>query len=208
MDAPAPGTLYNPFLYGADTATLEKWLLIAVCVAGKVARPQEAKLNQLMAEQLRCYRRDKPPGHVEAPSPFELVRYAVSCHANLRQELEVVRMGQYTRIEKAFRKLAFGKLDLRTCTREDLVAIPGIGMKTASFFILFSRQNVRIACLDTHILAWLRENGHPTAPRSTPAGRAYGVWEAVFIEHCDRLERNIAELDFEIWKARNRGDKR
>jgi len=204
---PQSGTVYNPFLYNASIEQLQKYLLLAVVVAGKVARIQQEKLDQFLAEQARCYQRDKPPGCPVYPTPFDLVRYCIQFHNNLRQELELVRMGQYTRVEKAYRALVCKKLDLKTCSWDDLCEIPGIGMKTASFFILFSRRDARLACLDTHILAYLREYGYPDAPRSTPPPKTYLKWEAIFLARCDELFRNPAEFDFEVWKARNYGDK-
>jgi thermostable 8-oxoguanine DNA glycosylase len=117
-------------------------------------------------------------------------------------------MGQYTRIARAIhhlvRRVFAGTLDLRTCERDELMfAVPGIGRKTASFFILFSRPGVRdIACLDTHVLMFLRERKLARKiPTSTPQSRkSYLRLEAVFTRLCARLGRPVAEVDFDIWK--------
>lgn len=200
------GTCYNPFLYDATVAQLEKWLLTAVVVAGKQARTQQAKLDHFLEEQLKGWRRDFPKWN-PSPTPFELIRDYTMYLGRLRCELEYVRMGQYTRITNSFRELVRSGLDLRTCTREDLVRIPGIGMKSASFFILFSRRKAQVSCLDTHILQWMADQGWPDIPRATPPLRRYLELEARFIEYCHRHGRDIAEMDFSIWKARNHGDR-
>ena len=153
------------------------------------------------------------PSAMAAAAPFVLIRAVLQAsdlgEPGLRAMLEVVRMGQYTRITRAFAALACAGIQLRTCSRDALVQIPGIGMKTASYFILFSRRGASVASLDTHILAFMDEHRlAPNIPSSTPAGKRYLELEQVFIRHCDARSRDIAELDFEIWKARNRGEKR
>ncbi len=201
---PQSGTVYNPFLYNASLEQLQKYLLLAVVVAGKVDRIKQEKLDQFLrnASDARA-----TEGFHPHASPFELILYLIQFNL-LRKSLEGVRMGQYTRVEKAYRTLVCKNLDLRTCSRDDLCEIPGIGMKTASFFILFSRPKVLVACLDTHILQYMAENRlADNIPRATPTRKRYLELEKVFIEHCQVQDLDIAEYDFSIWLARNRGDK-
>ncbi len=90
-------------------------------------------------------------------------------------------------------------------TIAELEEIPGVGPKTARFFVAYSRDNQQVAILDTHILAWMRDNGHPDAPRATPAaGQAYARWETKFLWECMSRNKTPVELDNIIWRERRR----
>lgn len=197
-----PGTVYNPFVFDATDHQLQRMLMTGVVVAGKVARQQQDKLDQF--EVLLWRRAEK------AATVFNAMLQVANMDgwSGVEDMLRKVKMGQYTRVIAAFRGMVEAKLDLRTCSRDDLVKIPGIGLKTASFFIMFTRRNANIACLDTHILAYMREhNMHPQVPRSTPPPKLYLELEKVWLFHCKEINRDPAELDFEIWLARNHGDR-
>lgn len=169
-------------------------MLTALVVAGKQSHIQEQKLGGFYSA-IRL-----APG----AEPFPVI--ARLSPARLRAHLEEVRMGQYNRLTRAFcemsRAVVGGTLNLRSCTRGQLAGFPGIGLKTASYFLLYTRPGARIACIDTHILAWLAER-HPEVPGSTPQNPAvYSHWENVFLHACDLAEKAPAEMDFEIWLAR------
>lgn len=163
---------------------LEEFALFAVMVAGKTADGTRKKLAQFLG------------GYNQ---PFDGVRWYIS-RGILGRELRRARVGQYHRINGAFRGLV--KLDLETCTVQDLEAIKGIGPKTARFFILHTRPGARLAALDTHILRFLRSLGIADVPRSTPpAGPKYARLEAEFLRVCTMLDREPKDLDLEIWNA-------
>jgi len=181
-------------LYSATDAQLQRWLLTTLVVAGKQSHIQEKKLGQLY-ERL-CIKPEE--------APFE--RIAHLSDLQLREALQAVRMGQYNRLVRAIgslsRAVVAGELDLRKCPREALAAFPGIGLKTASYFLLYTRSGARVACLDTHILAWLAES-FPDAPSSTPQNPAvYALWESRFLAACDAAGMTPAEMDFKIWISR------
>ena len=113
--------------------------------------------------------------------------------------LRACRVGQYGRLTKAI--LGTMKVDLRTATLDELMAIHGIGPKTARFFLVHSRENCNHAVLDVHILKFLRANGYPTAPVQTPSGKAYLFWEKVFLDYCKVMfpHKSIADIDLAIW---------
>ena len=72
-------------------------------------------------------------------------------------------------IEYARLYISHAKLDLRTCTREDLMDVYGVGPKTARFFLLHTREFCDEVVLDTHILRWMRERCDvKEAPKNTP----------------------------------------
>lgn len=164
----------------------EEFLLFAICVAGKNAK-QQAKKLQLFLDSLP-----------KAKTPFERIRRAGS----VRPYLELARMGQYTRISRAFESIANSGLDLAKATTAELERVPGVGLKTSRFFVLHSRPAARVACLDTHILRYMREKLQIPTPKSTPTStQTYRLLEAQFLAHCDDIERDVAEYDLEIWNT-------
>lgn len=167
---------------------LQEFLLFTVTVAGKSSEMQAKKLGQFLE-------------HVK-DSPFQFIRdlNVISPNA-LRIQLESVKMGQYTRICKAFKAIADANLDLRTCSIADLEKIPGVGPKTARFFMLHSREGQEVAALDTHILGWMRSRGWK-APKATPSQPLYGKLEVAFLMECIWGGQSPATLDLAIWKER------
>jgi hypothetical protein len=103
---------------------------------------------------------------------------------------------------KTIHQLIYSDLDLRTCTVDELDAIYGIGPKTARCFVLHSRENVRVAGLDTHVLACLNDLGL-TVPKSP--GKKYNKIEGKFLEFADAAKRSVADLDLMIWNAYSSG---
>lgn len=168
-------------------AELQEFLLFCVCVAGKSSEQQAVKLDKF----LTC---------PEDAHPFQYICDLNFCGL-LRIELENVKMGQYTRIGKAFTAIANANLDLRTCSLKDLEAIPGVGPKTARFFMLHSREGQEVAVLDTHILSWMRARGWK-APKATPSQPLYGKLEVAFLMECVWSGQSPATLDLAIWKER------
>jgi thermostable 8-oxoguanine DNA glycosylase len=94
-----------------------------------------------------------------------------------------------------------GKIDLKQCNRLQLLKVKGIGYKTASMFLMYTRRGKTVACLDTHILKYLREETTvPNVPLSTPSVKAeYQRLEKEFLMLADAAKKSPAEFDFEIW---------
>lgn len=121
----------------------------------------------------------------------------------LLRVLRAVRAGQYRRLALAFRGVV--KLNLRSCTVDDLEAVHGIGPKTARMFLLHSRPKQWYAVLDTHILHWLKAEGVPNVPKSTPpTGKTYRRLESDFLARCDHMGVDPATLDLRIWNSRTK----
>lgn len=124
---------------------------------------------------------------------------------SIRSLLEKNGIGQYDRILKAWKVIQslhpLGQL--RTITRDELITIPGIGPKTASFFIVHSRKWTEMAVLDVHILKWLQQEFPKfNIPDTTPQDiDVYKQIEALFLGKACQLDMSPADLDNKIWKA-------
>lgn len=166
--------------YNRNKEELEEFLLFCLLVAGKTASIQAKKLELFLSGR----------------APFKLLR-KYRWDGVLLDKIKIAKLGQYNRLIKAFSQVV--ELDVFTCSIADLEQIPGIGPKTARFYILHSRPNQDIAVLDTHILKWLRDELGLKTPKSTPSSKKYLELEKEFISYCKKNKRNPADLDLEIW---------
>jgi hypothetical protein len=179
---------------------LEEFLLFGIVAAGKNADQQAAKLEAFLGGR----------------SPFAFIRRS-DREGRLLERLKAVRIGKYSLLSRSFRELASSGIDLRSCSWEDLTAFPGIGLKTAKFFVLHSREAEMHGVLDTHVLGWMREHwepagGRPAAvPRHTPQDpAAYRFWETVYFgmvasrHHGPGKNASVdwARFDLDLWKER------
>lgn len=157
---------------------LFEFAAFALCVAGKTAATVAPRVSALLDEI------GGKAGVLRTPEP-ELAR-ALKRHG----------LGCYTLRARGLKALA--RLDLRSCTLEQLESVPGVGQKTSRFFVLHSRPGVRRAVLDTHVLKWLREQGVEGVPAATPTGRRYAALEAEFL---NRVPPGVtpADFDLEVW---------
>jgi len=177
---------------------LEEFALFCPCVAGKRAEVQAEKLDQLLSNLEERFGRGQD-------SPFDFVRKAAS-ESVLEEEMREVKIGKYSTLVPCFKAFSLNETEnLRDVSVETLKHYPGIGDKTARFFIMHSREDAEVATLDTHVLSWMNENLgvtiHSNAPRST---REYKKLEHHFLKEADRRGRHPAHLDLEIWNQRSK----
>jgi endonuclease III len=164
---------------------IEAFAVFCMCVAGKNGRRTERAVESLL-ERRGC------------DSIFEWLRL-IAESGELEGELRRAGIGQYRKLGRGLAELAESGIDLRACTIEDLEAIHGIGPKTSRYFLLRTRDGVRHAALDTHILKWLRDMGH-AVPKSTPQSRKrYREIEKLYLDAADCLHLDPGELDRAIW---------
>ena len=91
-------------------------------------------------------------------------------------------------------------MDLRTCSCEDLDDIYNIGLKTANFFILHTRENAEVVALDVHILHFLKDNGYDV-PRNTPSSpKLYKKISEWFLTEAKKSGKTLANFDLMIWR--------
>ena len=160
--------------YTRGPKALFEFAAFALCVAGKTATTVAPRVSALLDEI------GGKAGVLRTPEP-ELAR-ALKRHG----------LGCYTVRSRGLKALA--RLDLRSCTLEQLESVPGFGPKTSRFFVLHSRPGVRRAVLDTHVLKWLREQG-VDAPLTTPSGRRYSLLEEQFLS---RVPPGVTPAAFDL----------
>lgn len=184
----------HPTNFQRTSRQLQAFWLLCMCVAGKGAMQQALKLGNML--------RGCPQ------APFLWFRARQVSHDLLRL-LQEHSLGNYTRLDAAIwhsvRLHESGRFI--GATEAELLAIPGVGIKTARMFQLHSRPRQRLAVLDTHVLAWMRANGVSDAPEKAPPKHdvtAYDHWQAVCLglmsEVFPRL--SAAEADIAVWRSR------
>ena len=170
--------------YNRTNEELEEFLLFCIFVANKPAERTVKVLEKFLNGTKR---------------PLERIKnYAF--HNTLGYMLRACKTGQYSRLEKCLIELVMSKVDLRSCSPQALESIHGIGPKTARYFILHSRKDAEVACLDTHALKFLKSENVDNVPKSTPTGKQYRRLEKIFIEKAKKSGKSIADFDLEIWK--------
>lgn len=190
--------------FGRTTEELEEFLLFSIVVAGKGAFQQAAKLEEFLK-----------PRHENDFTPFYYIM-ELDMRGQLVERLRAVKMGQYERVSTAFRGVAHFYVDrtfnipgiiqhpprLSSVKISYLEVIKGIGMKTARFFLMHTREGQQYACLDTHILKWLGSKGHEV-PKTTPRGEKYLALEQIFLGYCNEAGKSAADMDLEIWNSQH-----
>jgi thermostable 8-oxoguanine DNA glycosylase len=172
--------------YTRTESELQAFWIFCVLVAGKNSDTTSRLVSKLLKD-----RGNK--------TPFEFIKSLKL--TELRNYLVAHKTGQYDRIKKALYFSA--KLDLRTCTRDDLLGIHGVGPKTARFFLLHTREFCDEIVLDTHILNWMRVKcGIKDAPKNTPQNPAKyaqyaGLCKYLIEQHFPGL--SLAQADLMIW---------
>lgn len=171
--------------YNRNDFELEECLLFSIMAAGKNAKTTARLLDSFLKKH-------------GTSSPFKI------CEAfdipTLTTLLKAAGFGCYTLKAQSIHQLVRSGLNLRTCTIDDLIDIRGIGRKTANLFLMHTRQNYKAACLDTHLLKFLRENGYD-APKSTPQSKKrYAELEKAFLSIAEKRKIDPTDLDLIVWR--------
>lgn len=171
-------------------AELQEFWLFCITVAGKTAVQQAKNLETFLSK-----------GRADFPgfnTPFQIVGVLHQTRG-LMDALKESKLGQYTKLEKAFSQ-SLG-INLATCSVEDLEAIHGVGAKTARYFMLHTRPKQRIACLDTHVIRHMRDLGLTTQKGTPPKGPKYKALEDEFLKLADQSGMSPADFDLMIWNT-------
>ena len=181
--------------FDRDANQLESFWLFCMFVAGKNSDYASRCLSRL----IHAAKLGQDIGEEGVFNYFKSIG-----EVGIQNALVASRVGQYGRLTKGIMQSL--DLDLRTCGLDDLLNIHGVGNKTARFFLLHSREGCEYAVLDTHILAWLRDNGVEDAPHSTPTNtKKYKELEKQF-RYLSRLRYpylSDAKIDLLIWSVQS-----
>lgn len=168
---------------------LEFKIFYSIIVAGKSAKFANGVVERWYSLFLR-----KGELLFEAMRRFER-------EGSLKDSFVEARTGNYNKVFSAMSDLIHRKIDLESCSPEDLEQVKGIGPKTSRFFILWTRPQARYAALDVHLLRWLGER-HRGVPRTTPQSKTrYRALETLFLQEAEKRGVTPRQLDSEIWEA-------
>lgn len=209
-------------MYDLSYEKLEEVWMFCIAVAGKnamtTAKCLDVFINKVFAASKQLMLN-------ESTGPLGAIYHIMKCHREQRHITEpgsarefinemlktsgigcqtikggAIRSSAYYIHNTVFNYHATFSLDLKTSGIERLEKIHGVGPKTSRFFILHTRKNAKVACLDTHILKYLGSLGHQV-PRHTPQSKTrYKELENIFLDKADELKMTPAELDIQIWK--------
>ncbi len=112
-------------------------------------------------------------------------------------------LGKYSLLEKFIKEYH----SLKKCDAEELEKLPGIGCKTARFFLINTRANYRCAVIDTYIADFISENILPIKNKKSFSKSQYLFYESTFLEYCDKNNLNPQEFDLFLWKQSSKKPK-
>lgn len=174
--------------FNLSVPELQENILFWVCAAGKNGVTAAKSLDKLLNTLKDRY------GDF---TPFGLVDIAYY-HGQLPNYMKNSGIGCYNNKAVTFQLLASSAIDLQTCKVDELMAIKGIGPKTARAFLVHTRPAQKFAVIDTHLLKFLRHQGI-MAPKSTPNGKKYNELEKAYLSICELRGLEVADLDLAIW---------
>ena len=185
MINPAEVTNYNRTQY-----ELEEFILFCINVAGKKSAIEAPKLEVFI---------ERAKDITKESTPFDCIRKLIKL-GRLNEIMHWAKLSPYAQRYNSYVAVAKIK-DLQSVTLNRLLQVPGIGLKTARFFLSHSREDFDEPMLDTHILRFLRDQGYADAPKSTPSNEnTYHYFANIFKNIARQLGKSVTDLDLEIWK--------
>lgn len=182
--------------YNLDRRGLEENIIFWALVAGKTADVVAVAWTRILVELTIAAE--------TVGTPFEILRAYRAKRKNLRALLKRNGIGCHGSKARSLYELVDSGFDLATVPLADLVSVHGIGLKTASCFILHTRKNSDVAGLDTHMLAELRSLGHD-APKTTPSSlKTYLKWSAIVLGLAKSHSMTPQEYDLHVFNRRHR----
>lgn len=182
---------------------LEEFLLFCLAVAGKTAVQIAKKIDDFVRKLGSAYMAAED---CWPTNPLWMIRSLTARRTArgdaLRATMEAVKLGKYTTLTTGYpaiaRDVVSGRLDLRTCTPQELERYPGVGPKTARFFILHSRPGARVAVIDTHMMKFLRSKGC-RVPKTLDS-KNYLRLEKRVLQYADASGKSVADFDLDLWR--------
>lgn len=194
MINPAEVTNYN-----RTQSELEEFLLFCINVAGKKSSVEAPKLEIFLQRAKDITAKHRKSELMKDASPFDSIRALIKM-GKLNEIMHWAKLSPYKqRYNSYVDAVKLG--DLQKVTLNRLLQVPGVGLKTARFFLSHSREDFDEPMLDTHILRFLRDQGYKDAPKSTPSNVGiYNYYANVFKMFARTLGKSVTDLDLEIWK--------
>ena len=153
-------------------AELEWFLLFCISTAGKNAMVTAKKIN------------DGIDVHTTRSSiPVHWNQYSIGCSDTMPINYEycsewiefakLFKLGKYDLIRKSSENIIKNGIHKRldTVTLDELLRIPGVGNKTARFFLMHSSPGFEGAVIDTHIHGWLEKVCQTDLPKPTTTAK-------------------------------------
>lgn len=181
--------------------TLMGFLMFGIAVAGKNSRTTSNKIKDLV---------DSSSSNTGSPVKAVQNMYASEqlFPGVIEQALRIQKTGKYKVLTKAYSYLGSRPFDLATISLDELLSIPGVGPKTARYFLMYGQESTKHAALDTHILKFLREFLGINAPKQTPGNpKLYAELENSFVTQAEQLKLTPKELDNLVWQYYSRDNK-
>jgi len=194
MINPAEVTNYN-----RTQSELQEFILFCINVAGKKSSVEAPKLEVFLERAKDVTAKHRKSELMKDASPFDCIRALIKL-GRLNEIMHWAKLSPYAQRYNSY--VAVSKIkDLQTVTLNRLLQVPGIGLKTARFFLSHSREDFDEPMLDTHILHFLRDQGYTDAPKSTPSNEnTYFYFANIFKNIARQLGKSVTDLDLEIWK--------
>ncbi len=181
--------------YNRNEWQLQEWLLYCICVAGKKSEIESPKVRKFCLD----------PRFGFNLKPFDLIRKLLSVSSveedGLKQHLKKYKISPYTQRYNSFKDAVTLLPDnLSEVTIDDLQKVRGISTKTSRFFLTHSREDFEEPVIDTHILRFLRDEGHDDVPESTPQNpKVYAKVAKYFSDIAEARKQSVTELDLQVW---------
>lgn len=170
-----------------DEPDLQTFALFCVAVANKPADITRNKVLKFL----------EPRGNL---LPFDYV-WELYQTGRLLPELVKFKLSPYGKMQGAFVGLCQldRAMNLVNADVDDLMMIKGIGPKTSRYFVLYTKPGARVACLDTHVLKYMRDELKVPAPKSTPSEPLYSQLEQIWLKWCDDAGLSYMDADTMVW---------
>jgi hypothetical protein len=176
--------------YNRTQSELQEFILFGINVAGKKSSIEAPKLEVFI---------ERAKNITKETLPFNCIRKLIKL-GRLNEIMHWAKLSPYAQRYNSY--VAVSKIkDLQSVSLNRLLQVPGIGLKTARFFLSHSREDFDEPMLDTHILRYLRDQGYADAPKSTPSNEnTYYYFANIFKNIARQLGKSVTDLDLEIWK--------
>lgn len=181
--------------YNRNEWQLQEFLLYCICVAGKKSEIESPKVRKFCMDGRMGF----------GLKPFKLIQKLMRISSveedGLMQHLKKYKIAPYQQRYNSFKDVAtLLNKNLNEVTLDELMQIRGLGTKSSRFFLTHSREDFNEAVIDTHILSFLKDQGHEDIPNVTPQSeKVYERLATLFKSYANFEGMSVADYDLKIW---------